>query len=52
MAEMMLLAVAVVWGSSYAVAKQATQQLPVMEFLALRFGLTFLLLIPALKPLF
>ncbi|WP_298231364.1 DMT family transporter [uncultured Azohydromonas sp.] len=49
--EFMLLVVAAVWGSSYALAKQATQQLPVPEFLALRFGLTFVLLLPALKPL-
>ncbi|WP_213953559.1 DMT family transporter [Variovorax sp. dw_954] len=50
--ELMLLMVAAVWGSSYAVAKQATQQLPVLEFLALRFGLTFIVLLPALKTLF
>lgn len=49
--ELMLLVVAAVWGSSYALAKLATQQLPVLEFLALRFGLTFVLLLPALKPL-
>jgi len=51
-AEIMLLLVAAVWGGSYAVAKQATQQLPVLEFIALRFGLTFVVLLPALKPLF
>ncbi|BEP64060.1 DMT family transporter [Variovorax sp. V213] len=51
-AEIMLLLVAAVWGGSYAVAKQATQQLPVLEFLALRFGLTFAVLLPALRPLF
>lgn len=51
-AEVMLLIVAAVWGGSYAVAKQATQQLPVLEFIALRFGLTFIVLLPALKPLF
>ncbi|QNK70579.1 DMT family transporter [Variovorax sp. PAMC26660] len=51
-AEIMLLLVAAVWGGSYAVAKQATQQLPVLEFIALRFGLTFLVLLPALRPLF
>ncbi|WP_051242650.1 DMT family transporter [Azohydromonas australica] len=49
--ELMLLVVAAVWGSSYALAKLATQQLPVPEFLALRFGLTFVLLLPALRPL-
>jgi drug/metabolite transporter (DMT)-like permease len=52
LAEVMLLLVAAVWGGSYAVAKQATQQLPVLEFIALRFGLTFLVLLPALRPLF
>nr|WP_307867064.1 DMT family transporter [Variovorax sp. E3] len=51
-AEVMLLLVAAVWGGSYAVAKQATQQLPVLEFIALRFGLTFVVLLPALRPLF
>ncbi|MEJ8851937.1 DMT family transporter [Variovorax rhizosphaerae] len=50
-AEFMLLLVAAVWGSRYAVAKTATQQLPVLEFLALRFGLTFIVLLPALRPL-
>ncbi len=50
--ELMLLAVAAIWGSSYALAKQATQQMPVLQFLALRFGLTFLVLLPALRPLF
>jgi drug/metabolite transporter (DMT)-like permease len=52
LAEIMLLLVAAVWGGSYAVAKQATQQLPVLEFIALRFGLTFVVLLPALRPLF
>lgn len=52
MAELMLLLVAAVWGGSYAVARQATQQLPVLEFIALRFGLTFVVLLPALGPLF
>ncbi|WP_432728935.1 DMT family transporter [Variovorax sp. W6] len=52
LAEVMLLLVAAVWGGSYAVAKQATQQLPVLEFIALRFGLTFVVLLPALRPLF
>nr|WP_235971210.1 DMT family transporter [Azohydromonas caseinilytica] len=49
--ELMLLMVAAIWGSSYALAKLATQQMPVPEFLALRFSLTFLVLLPALKPL-
>ena len=48
----MLLLVAAIWGSSYAVTKQATAQFPVLEFLTLRFGLTFVVLLPALRPLF
>ncbi|MDP9899612.1 DMT family transporter [Variovorax ginsengisoli] len=51
-AEFMLLGVAAIWGGSYAVAKQALLQVPVLEFLCLRFGLTFVLLLPALRPLF
>jgi drug/metabolite transporter (DMT)-like permease len=49
--ELLLLLVAAVWGGSYAAAKLATQQLPVLEFLLLRFGLTFVILSPALWPL-
>lgn len=49
--EWLLLAVAIIWGGSYSAAKLATQQLPVLEFLTLRFGLTFVLLLPALKSL-
>ena len=49
--ETMLLLVAAIWGSSYAIAKEATSYLPVLVFLALRFGLTFVLLLPALRPL-
>ena len=48
----MLLLVAAIWGSSYAVTKQATAQMPVIAFLTLRFGLTFVVLLPALRPLF
>ncbi|MEP6502386.1 MAG: DMT family transporter [Betaproteobacteria bacterium] len=50
-ADLLLLLVAATWGSSYAVAKQATLDVPVLQFLALRFGLTFLILLPTLKPL-
>lgn len=50
-AQLMLLLVAAIWGGSYVAAKVATQQLPVLEFLVLRFGLTFLVLLPALRPL-
>ncbi|MDD4885842.1 MAG: DMT family transporter [Thiomonas sp.] len=50
--EVLLLLVAAVWGGSYAVTKQVTLQWPVLDFLILRFGLTFLVLLPALRPLF
>ena len=49
LADVMLLAVAVIWGSSYAVAKQALLFYPVLGFLAIRFGLTFVLLLPQLR---
>jgi drug/metabolite transporter (DMT)-like permease len=49
--ELLLLLVAAVWGASYSATKLATHQLPVLEFLVLRFGLTFLILLPALKAL-
>ena len=49
--ELLLLLVAAAWGASYAVTKLAIQQLPVLEFLVLRFGLTFVILLPALRPL-
>lgn len=50
--DILLLLVAAVWGGSYTAAKIAVQQLPVMEFLFLRFFLTFLLLLPAVRPVF
>ncbi len=49
--EALLLLVAVTWGGSYSAAKTATDQVPVLQFLVLRFGLTFLLLLPALRGL-
>jgi len=49
--EALLLLVAIVWGGSYSAAKIATDQVPVLQFLVLRFGLTFLLLLPALRGL-
>lgn len=49
--EWLLLLVAVIWGGSYSAAKLATTELPVLQFLLLRFGLTFVLLLPALRPL-
>lgn len=50
--ELMLLMVAAVWGGSYAVTKQITLQVTVLNFLALRFGLTTILLLPSLRPVF
>ncbi|MBP6897126.1 MAG: DMT family transporter [Pseudacidovorax sp.] len=49
--ELLLLAVAAVWGASYAVTKPVLGQMPVAAFLALRFALTFAVLAPALRPL-
>jgi len=49
LADGMLLMVALIWGSSYAVAKQALLFYPVLGFLAIRFGLTFLILLPQLR---
>ncbi|KQO15044.1 multidrug DMT transporter permease [Acidovorax sp. Leaf76] len=48
LADAALLLVAVVWGTSYGVAKGALVFYPVLGFLAVRFGLTFVLLLPAL----
>ncbi|UXY16117.1 DMT family transporter [Chitiniphilus purpureus] len=50
-ADVMLLSVAVVWGTSYAVAKGVLAYYPVLGFIAIRFGLTFVLLLPALRGL-
>ncbi|MBN3762197.1 DMT family transporter [Burkholderia sp. Ac-20365] len=49
--DLMLLAVAMVWGTSYGVVKVALAFYPVLGLLALRFGLTFLVLSPALRSL-
>ncbi|MBC8748085.1 DMT family transporter [Paraburkholderia podalyriae] len=49
--DLMLLAVAMVWGTSYGVVKGALAFYPVLGLLALRFGLTFFLLLPALRSL-
>ena len=49
--EWLLLLVAALWGGSYSAAKIATDQIPVLQFLVLRFGLTFVLLLPALRHL-
>ena len=49
LAELMLFAVALVWGASYGVAKIALFYYPVLGFLALRFGITFAVLLPSLR---
>jgi drug/metabolite transporter (DMT)-like permease len=49
LADLMLLLVAMVWGSSYGVAKAALFFYPVCGLLFLRFGITFLLLAPKLR---
>lgn len=49
--EWLLLLVAVIWGGSYSAAKVATGEVSVLQFLVLRFGLTFLILLPALRGL-
>jgi drug/metabolite transporter (DMT)-like permease len=51
MSDLMLIAVAIVWGTSYGVAKGALAFYPVLGLLALRFGLTFVVLMPALRAL-
>ena len=48
LSDLALLGVAVVWGTSYGVAKGALAFYPVLGFLAVRFILTFALLLPAL----
>ncbi|WP_019614790.1 DMT family transporter [Psychromonas ossibalaenae] len=45
-AELMLILVAVFWGTSYGVSKQALAFISVTAFLAVRFLLTFFLLLP------
>lgn len=49
MAELMLLLVAFIWGTSYGVAKGALVFYPVMGFLCVRFIMTFLFLLPFLR---
>lgn len=51
LSDLMLLAVAVVWGTSYGIAKSALVYYPVLGVLALRFGITFVVLSPALRNL-
>jgi drug/metabolite transporter (DMT)-like permease len=51
LSDLMLLAVAAVWGTSYGVAKSALAFYPVLGLLALRFGITFAILAPSLRHL-
>jgi drug/metabolite transporter (DMT)-like permease len=51
LSDLMLLAVAVVWGTSYGVVKSALVFYPVLGLLALRFGITFVILSPSLRHL-
>ncbi|MDB5788196.1 DMT family transporter [Caballeronia mineralivorans] len=51
LSDLMLLVVAVVWGTSYGVVKSALVFYPVLGLLALRFGITFVMLSPALRHL-
>lgn len=48
LSDLTLLLVALVWGTSYGVAKGALAFYPVLGFLAVRFLLTFVLLLPTL----
>jgi drug/metabolite transporter (DMT)-like permease len=51
LSDLMLLLVAVVWGTSYGVVKSALVFYPVLGLLTLRFGITFVMLSPALRSL-
>ena len=50
-ADLLLLVVAFIWGTSYAVVKSALLVYPVLGLLALRFGITFVLLSPSLRSM-
>ncbi len=47
-ADALLLAVAMLWGASYGLTKEALYFYPVLGFITIRFTLTFLLLTPFL----
>ncbi|MDE1164608.1 MAG: DMT family transporter [Pseudomonas sp.] len=51
-ADLMLLLVAIIWGTSYGVAKQALVFYPVLGFLFIRFSMTCVLLLPSLRGQF
>jgi drug/metabolite transporter (DMT)-like permease len=44
--DLLLLFVALIWGTSYALTKQSLVLMPIFLFIALRFALTFMLLTP------
>ena len=46
--ECMLLLVAIFWGTSYGLTKDALMYIGVFSFIGIRFGLTFLMLLPVL----
>ncbi len=48
MAELLLLLVAIVWGSSYALTEETLVYVSVLAFLSLRFLLSFIVLSPLL----
>lgn len=48
LSDVLMLLVAIVWGTSYGVSKQALAFYPVVGFLAVRFIVTFALLLPVL----
>lgn len=49
--DVLLVVVALIWGTSYGVVKGALLSYSVLGLLALRFGITFVLLSPALRAL-
>ncbi|SAK62933.1 multidrug DMT transporter permease [Caballeronia fortuita] len=51
LSDLLLFAVAMVWGSSYGIVKSALAFYPVLALLALRFGITFCLLAASLRHL-
>ena len=48
LSDICLILVAMLWGSSYGAAKLSLQYYPVLGFLAIRFGLTSIILAPVL----
>ena len=45
-ADLLLLSVAVIWGSTFVVVKESIADVPVFSFLFMRFGIAFLSLLP------